>query len=327
MKKTFTILGILLLVSLQAQYDNGPLSTGTEAEDGTAAPGGYEFSELQYDAGDDDTNSSAGFTGNSAANYMLSDDFRIPEGEEWNLESIELFAYATNLADGCPVQSANIFILDHLAGENIPVNTDDYDCAQTSLLRVFNSVDEPVIFNDQMMSRLIAKITFSAEGISLGEGYYSLRFQSTTMGGFNHFYPTVTVPGERSVVTENPAQQSNDNGVSWIDVEDIGYNGVIAPQDFPFVIHYSNLATNEIMSLDNRIKLYPNPAKDHFSVYLPDNFNHNNLSISVKDLTGKVVMNLNQFRDEFNVSSLPKGIYVVTVTDGKNTNTNKLIKQ
>lgn len=327
MKKIFTLLGMIMIGQLSAQYDNGPLTTGTVAEDGTAVPAGYEFSELQYDIDDDDTNSSAGFSANSELNYMLSDDFRVPEGETWNLGSIDLFAYTTNLPNACPVQSANIFIWDHMMGESFPVNPEVSDCDQTNLLRVYNSVDEPGLFNDQMMSRLIAKITFSAEGVSLEDGYYSLRFQSTTTEGYNHFYPTVTAPGERSIVTEMPAQQSSDNGATWIDLMDEGYFSNPVPQDLPFVIHYSTLGTNEMMSLDNRIKLYPNPAKDHFSLFLPENFNKNNLKITVKDLTGKMVMSIGQFHEEFNIGSLPKGIYVVTATDGKNINTNKLIKQ
>src|SRR5690606_1475691 len=136
-----------------------------------------------------------GFSANSNQNYMLSDDFRVLEGQHWNLESIELFAYATDLEDSCPIQSAHVFIWDHFAGESIPVNSFDFDCEPTNLLRVFNSIDEEDTFNAQMMSRVIAKITFSGDGISLGEGYYSLHFQSTSPAGYSHFYPSVTIPG------------------------------------------------------------------------------------------------------------------------------------
>src|SRR5690606_27740788 len=103
------------------------------------------------------------------------------------------------------------------------------------------------------------KITISGDGISLGEGYYSLRFQSTSPDGYTHWYPSVTVPGQRSVVTEMVGQQSYNNGVNWIDMVDIGYYEVPAQQDIPFIINYSTMGTHDVMSLDNRIKLYPNP--------------------------------------------------------------------
>ena len=323
MKKTFTILSLGLFVQLFAQYNNGPLSTGNTAEDGTAAPAGYVFSELQSDG--TDTNNTGGYTGDQGQNYLLSDDFRIPDGESWQISSIELFAYKTSYVGNCPITSTNVFIWDHLGGESVIFPQSISSCQNTQILRIFNSVKESATWEDMIMSRQIYKFTIPVTGVELEAGYYSLRFQ--TQAGGSHFYPAVTVPGARNSITEMSAQQSSDNGVNWTNIIDPGYSNTEAEQDLPFVINYSSLGTNEMMSLDNRIKLYPNPAKEHFSAFLPDNFSKNNLKIIVKDLTGKVVMNFNQFQEEFNISSLPKGIYVVTVSDGKNINTNKLIKQ
>lgn len=323
MKKSFTILSLGLFVQLFAQYDNGPLSTGTTAEDGTPAPNGYTFSELQNDG--TDVNNTAGFTGDQAQNYMLSDDFRVPDGESWQISSVEMFAYKTDYAGSCPIVSTNVYFFDHLAGENHIFPQSISSCQNTQILRVFNSIMEEGTFDTNIPRRAIYKFTVPVSNVNLEPGYYSIRFQ--TQAGGIHYYPAVTVPGARNSITEMPAQQSTDGGTNWINIVDPGYSSNNAEQDFPFIINYSALGTDEMMSLDNRIKLYPNPAADHFSAFLPDNFNKNNLKISVKDLTGKVVLNFNQFQEEFNISSLPKGIYVITVTDGKNINTNKLIKQ
>lgn len=322
MKKTFTILSLGLFVQMFAQYSNGPLSTGNVAANGTAAPAGYFFSELQSD--DTDTNNTAGFLADQGQGFMLSDDFRIPDGELWEINSIELLAYKTGYVGNCPIVSTNVFIFDHLGGENVIFPQSISACQNTQMLRVFNSVKEAATFDEMIMSRQIYKFTIPVTGIELESGYYSLRFQ--TQAGGSHFYPAVTVPGARNSITEMGAQQSSDNGVNWMDIVDPGYTNVNMNQDLPFIINYSSLGTKEMMSMDNRIKLYPNPAQGYFSTFLPDNFNKSNLKISLKDLTGKVVINFNQFQDEFNISTLPKGIYVVTVTDGKNINTNKLIK-
>ena len=323
MKKTFTILSLGLFAQLFAQFNNGPLSTGTTAENGVAAPNGYTFSELQSDG--TNTNNIGGYTGNQAQGYMLSDDFRVPDGESWEISSVELFAYKTDYVGSCPITSTNVFVFDHMEGENIIFPQSVSSCQNTQILRVFNSIAESAIFDAEINRRQIYKFTIPVTNVSLEPGYYSLRFQ--TQAGGMHFYPAVTVPGARSSITEMSAQQSNDNGVNWVNIVDPGYTNTNAVQDLPFIINYSELGTNEMMSLDNRIKLYPNPAKEHFSAFLPDNFNKNNLKISVKDLTGRVVMSFSQFQEEFNINSLPKGIYVVTVSDGKNINTNKLIKQ
>lgn len=323
MKKTFTILSLGLFVQLFAQYNNGPLSTGTTAENGTMAPAGYMFSELQGD--DLDVNSTSGYTGDQAQSYMLSDDFRVPEGESWQISSVELFMYKTDYTGNCPVASTNVFFFDHLNGENLIFPQAVSSCQNTQMLRTFNSVKEASTFNSDIMRRQIYKYTVPVTGVELEAGYYSLRFQ--TQAGGTHFYPTVTVPGARNSITEMAAQQSSDNGINWATVVDQGYTAIDAEQDFPFIINYSTMGTDEMMSLDNRIKLYPNPAQGYFSVFFPDNFNKSNLKVTVKDLTGKVVLNFNQFQEEFNIDSLPKGIYIVTVTDGKNINTNKLIKQ
>src|SRR5690606_16870410 len=278
MKKIITILSLGLLSQVFAQYNNGPLSTGNTAESGAVAPAGYVFSELQSDQ--TDTNNTAGLQGDQGQGYMLSDDFRIPDGESWVINSVELFAYKTGYLGNCPIISTNVFFFDHMEGETHIFPQSISSCQNTQMLRVFNSVKEAETWESMIMSRQIYKFTIPVVDVELEPGYYSIRFQ--TQAGGSHFYPAVTVPGARNSITEMPAQQSSDNGLNWINIVDSGYANIEAEQDLPFIINYSSLGTNEMMSLDNRIKLHPNPAQDHFSVFLPDNFNKNNLKISVK---------------------------------------------
>jgi|GEM_PF-1673781 len=74
------------------------------------------------------------------------------------------------------------------------------------------------------------------------------------------------------------------------------------------------------------IAIYPNPVTDSFNVDLSSKFNTANVTVTVTDLTGKTVRTFG-IADSYNVSELPKGIYVVKITDGKNTETKKIVKK
>ena len=94
MKKQLLSLAILLgsFSLAQTTYSNGGLSTGATSSNGTAAPSGYTWSELQ--AG----NSSYGISGvyTATSSFRLADDFVVPAGQKWTISSIEVFAYQTN---------------------------------------------------------------------------------------------------------------------------------------------------------------------------------------------------------------------------------------
>jgi hypothetical protein len=76
----------------------------------------------------------------------------------------------------------------------------------------------------------------------------------------------------------------------------------------------------------NISSVYPNPVVDTFTVNLSDKFNANNVSVTITDLTGKMVKSFAN-QTEYNISGLPKGVYVVKITDGKNTETKKIVKK
>ncbi len=72
--------------------------------------------------------------------------------------------------------------------------------------------------------------------------------------------------------------------------------------------------------------LYPNPAKDFVNVRLSESFDSAKTQITVTDLSGKQVMSV-QYAEEINVSTLEKGVYMMTITDGNQIENQKLIKQ
>jgi hypothetical protein len=76
------------------------LSTGATAKVGTPAPSGYTWSEVKNNIGNTtESNTSGGFGGtfNSATtNFFIADDFIVPPGMQWQISSIDFFAYQTN---------------------------------------------------------------------------------------------------------------------------------------------------------------------------------------------------------------------------------------
>jgi hypothetical protein len=72
----------------------------------------------------------------------------------------------------------------------------------------------------------------------------------------------------------------------------------------------------------NRASIYPNPASGKFTVnFVPQN--KNNITVKVMETSGKVVSEKNysnkgtEFSQEISVEGLQKGIYFVSITDGK----------
>lgn len=81
------------------------------------------------------------------------------------------------------------------------------------------------------------------------------------------------------------------------------------------------LSVNDLLKSKEMI-LYPNPAKNEFTIK-----SHQNESLLLMDLSGKKIQNVNLKSDQaenIDISSLPKGVYIIT--DGKNKSA-KIIKE
>lgn len=84
------------------------------------------------------------------------------------------------------------------------------------------------------------------------------------------------------------------------------------------------LLNTEINSqMVNSFKVYPNPVKDVLNI----DFKTDNTLCEIFDMQGKMVLKLTSGNTQFNVSSLPKGIYTLKITDSGQTKTYKIIKE
>lgn len=94
-----------------------------------------------------------------------------------------------------------------------------------------------------------------------------------------------------------------------------------------------NFGPNEALSIEsneseaNRLKLFPNPAKDHLSI---SGIIEGNAYLALTDLNGKRVLeytgNVSETHD-INISALDKGIYFLQVTQGEQTRAMKFVKE
>ena len=97
----------------------------------------------------------------------------------------------------------------------------------------------------------------------------------------------------------------------WLSIDDVSVEG-------------EALAVSDV---DKKVSsVYPNPVVDTFNVNLSSKFNAGNVTVTVTDMAGRTVKTFGA-ADAYNVSDLTSGIYVIKITDGKNTETRKIVKK
>jgi hypothetical protein len=81
-------------------------------------------------------------------------------------------------------------------------------------------------------------------------------------------------------------------------------------------------------SVNSNLSLYPNPSSD--LIYIDYKTQSKNAMIAIYDVKGQLVKQMkleNQSKQTVNVSSFASGLYLMVVTDGKNVDTQRFIKQ
>ncbi|WP_313030520.1 T9SS type A sorting domain-containing protein [Soonwooa sp.] len=337
MKRTSILLAIAMANFTIAQsYSNGELSTGSTAKNGTMAPAGYTWSELQNNTGNTtESNTSLGLGGTSSsstASYFLADDFTIPTGEQWDIVSIDFFAYQTGYTGTTsPFNTVrvNIFSSDPSVSGATSVFGDD------TTNRFASSVDALMYRTSNTMvpntvtpgtTRAIWKVKANTP-VKLNAGTYWIKYQLQNIVMANAgFLPSVTVVGSRGLPTFN-AKQNDAISNTWTSIIDNG-NPASAPDyplDMPFVITYTKttLGTTEVLQYDNRVRLYPNPAKNDFKLSIPKEILSKNVEIF--DASGRLVKIL-PISENYNVSDLKSGVYTIKIKTDTESKVLRLIK-
>ncbi len=102
-----------------------------------------------------------------------------------------------------------------------------------------------------------------------------------------------------------------------------GRNGLI------YIFSYevsSNAAVNDIKDKNNISFVYPNPVLNKVNINLSKQFNPDKTVVTVIDIKGKVVGKFNSV-NHVNLQTLPKGVYILELNDGKHKETKKIIKE
>ncbi len=279
MKKTATFLLAFIIFTYangQTVYSNGQLSTGAVAKDGTTAPEGYSWSELQNNSSENEaTNSDLGFPGYTSSegfSFSLADNFTVPENDNWSITSISVFAYAIN-------QSANLIQDIKLQIWNKEPGTQGAEVIYGDMeTNRFNSSSEIKIYriqntlfynNAANFQRRIFKINASVN-ITLPAGDYWLEWQTTTLDSSVHFSPAVIVDNKRTVETFN-AKMYDFSIDKWYSIKDVGAPDSAAvinvSQDLPFEISYDKVLPLELLNfagkkINNSVVLQWNTANE-----------------------------------------------------------------
>ena len=93
--------------------------------------------------------------------------------------------------------------------------------------------------------------------------------------------------------------------------------------NMPFALDAYNLSSShqdEESKLEN-LTIYPNPSSNF--IYIKSNIE---LEAAVFDITGKLIMS-EYFTAKLDISFLEKGTYILSLKDGINTTTHKIIKE
>lgn len=219
------VIFLLFAGKINAQlYVNGNLSTGATSSNGTAAPAGFTWSEVQ--AG----NTTAGFT-NNITGFRLADNFVIPSGS-WNITKMTFFAYSTGFAGASsPFNDVRVRIYNGApnAGGTVvfgDVTTNRFLASTTAgMYRIFNATPGT--------TRQIWAIEATVN-TTLAAGTYWVEWGvNNTTPLASNFTPASTVVGQ---VTQpgNNALQFNVGTNTWAPAVD-GAN----PQDIYFTINYN----------------------------------------------------------------------------------------
>lgn len=222
MRKLALVLAFVALGSLATGavlYDNGPLSTGNMSSNGVAAPAGTTWSEVQPPG------TIAGFGNQLSANNRVADDFTIPAGQSWTINSIDFFGYQTG-ASSLTLNAVNVRIWSGQPGTGTVVfgdtTTNRFNGgAFSNIYRIFTATPD--------QTRKIMQYNATI-GTTLGAGTYWVDWQTGGTLSSGPWAPQVTILGQPGKPGANGMQQVS--GASWALVNDGGVN-----QDFPFLIN------------------------------------------------------------------------------------------
>ncbi|MBO2011847.1 T9SS type A sorting domain-containing protein [Hymenobacter negativus] len=209
------------------------IATGATSKSGVAAPTGTQWSEVQNDTGNTAVaNTNSGYTASQSLSpsLELADDFVVPAGQSWTVNSFSFFGYQTGAA-ATPSPFATLSIRVWRGQPGTAGATVVFGDATTNRLgtstdaltyRVFNSL-YPTPAAPGTTRKVWEVQATVAPAVVLTPGTYWVSWSSTVTGGGTHFYVPVTTVGARTQTGANALQGSTTAGVTtWTALVDAG---------------------------------------------------------------------------------------------------------
>lgn len=251
-------------VPLALLYSNNPLATGSTTKSGVAAPAGTQWSEVQNDTGNTaEANTTSGvgcqIIPTTTTNNRCADDFTVPAGRAWLIDSVVVYAYQTGAGTAAsPITAVNFQIWNGRPGDaGSTVIFGDTTTNRltssvfTNIYRIFNTVAPPPGTAPGTTRAIWANTATVSPALRLQPGTYWIDFQ-VNAGTTGNFTPAATVVGARTQAGWNAIQNT---GAGWAAIVDTG-NPMTAPDvalDLPFQINGTLVPTAAGVDVSGRV--------------------------------------------------------------------------
>ncbi|MCP9749438.1 GEVED domain-containing protein [Ferruginibacter sp. HRS2-29] len=238
-RKTLTALALLCSVTgtINAQtYVNGNLGSGTVSKNGTTAPTGFQWHELQNNVGNtavSNTSLAFAYTGT----FTVADNFTVPAGQTWTISKMTFYGIQPTAA---AVTALNVRI--HNSSPLAGATTIVYGNLTTNVLNATTPLNIYGAFNSSVPANNTPGTAYRIFSMDanvatvLTAGTYWVEWKVTA--GAATFAPTSVVVGARTQTGYNAIQS---NSGAWTALLD-GGNPASSPslaQDLPFSISYT----------------------------------------------------------------------------------------
>ena len=303
----FTITGISAQTVI---FDNGPIF-----DQPGIGVGGANVSTLH------DGLTTYGINISLAADYRCAEDFTIPAGTTWILDSIVVFAYQSFTSTTSTMLSVNMQIWDGPPGD--PGSTVVFGDAVTDIMITtefvgtyrtgdFGGACAPATCSDRpiMRNALLTPTTLST-------GTYWIDWQvdgSSTSGPWG---PPINLGA--GITTTGNAQQYVPANSTWTNAQD---GGTLTGMGLPFLVVGTIVTGIDEINSNSNVSIFPNPVKNQATVRLNlQGLSSDLLTLTVYDVLGSRVseienISVNEFT--FNRNNLPNGLYMYELTQAGN---------
>lgn len=345
------VLNIYTNLTGDADVNDDTISTGISYYNPIAIPGIYKTGDwvngIGTGAGGADESiivapaTAFGVNANIEASFRRAEDFTVPTGKMWQIDSFAVFGYQTGsttastiismpfrIWDGMPNEVGSTMLYeDTILGINKTYWSGVYRVSSTT---TGTATNRPVM-------KVTGDFFFSpTTSLQLGEGTYWIdySFQEDPNQNFSGpWNPLLSMAGIENV---GNAISSSDSGRTWATVVSGGRNhphGFGYLQGHPMEVYYQDLVSvEEIEKEQPKISQnYPNPYNG-ITYFRYELTQPAQVSIEITDMMGRKITSLvNAQKDagrhfaEFNGSKLSSGIYFYTFRAGTFSKTLKMI--